>query len=102
NDPYGTGHTAPREPRQKGCGRLRSCQPGGGAGARRRRPLFEETLGVSPLNATIYNSRPSNVMENRKPTGNKEGNRDCLRPVTLFRHRPVERLGAGTPGRVGN
>jgi len=42
-----------------------------GRGARRRRPLFEETLGVSLLNATIYNPHPSHVMENGEPTGSE-------------------------------
>jgi len=42
-----------------------------GRGARRRRPLVEETLGVSPLKPTIYNPHPSHVMKTREPTGAK-------------------------------
>jgi len=44
-----------------------------GRGARRRRALVEETLGVSPLNATIYNPHPNDVMKNGEPTEDKEG-----------------------------
>ena len=33
---------------------------------------IEETLGVSPLNATIYNPHPRHVMKTREPTGGED------------------------------
>lgn len=43
-----------------------------GRGARRRRPLVEEALGVSPLKPIIYNPHTRHVMENGGPDGGED------------------------------
>lgn len=66
-----------------------------GRGARRRRPLIEETLGISPLNAIIYNPQTSNMMKNGDPIeGEGQGG---LVPV----EKPSE-VGGGGPASAGS
>ena len=66
-----------------------------GRGARRRRPLIEETLGISPLNVIIYNPQTSNMMKNGDPIeGEGQGG---LVPV----EEPSE-VGGGGPASAGS